>query len=40
MIEYKVDDKEISASFFIYFVNQIWQGTIPRPCYILAHNRE
>ena len=26
MIEYKVDDKEINASFFISFVNQIWQG--------------
>lgn len=26
MIEYKVDDKEINASFFIPFVNQIWQG--------------
>lgn len=25
MIEYKVDDKEINASFFIPFVNQIWQ---------------
>ena len=26
MIEYKVDDKEMNASFFISFVNQIWQG--------------
>ena len=26
MIEYKVDDKEINASFFISFVNQIWEG--------------
>ena len=26
MIEYKVDDKEINASFFVSFVNQIWQG--------------
>lgn len=26
MIEYKVDDKEIDASFFISFVNQIWEG--------------
>ena len=25
-IEYKVDDKEINASFFVSFVNQIWQG--------------
>ena len=26
MIEYKVDDKEMNASFFVSFVNQIWQG--------------
>lgn len=26
MIEYKVDDKEINASFFISFVNEIWSG--------------
>lgn len=26
MIEYKVNDKEINASFFISFVNQIWEG--------------
>ena len=26
MIEYKVDDKEMNASFFISFVNQILQG--------------
>lgn len=26
MIEYKVDDKEINASFFISFVNEIWPG--------------
>lgn len=26
MIDYKVDDKEINASFFIHFVNQIWKG--------------
>lgn len=26
MIEYKVDDKEMNALFFIPFVNQIWSG--------------
>ena len=26
MLEYKVDDKEMNASFFVSFVNQIWQG--------------
>ena len=26
MIEYKVDDKEMNASSFVSFVNQIWQG--------------
>ena len=26
MIEYKVDDKEMNASFFFFFLNQIWQG--------------
>ena len=26
MIEYKVDDKEMNSSFFVSFVNQIWQG--------------
>ena len=26
MIEYEVDDKEMNASFFVSFVNQIWQG--------------
>lgn len=26
MIEYKVDDKQINASFFVFFVNQIWSG--------------
>ncbi|MEY8224150.1 GNAT family N-acetyltransferase [Enterocloster aldensis] len=25
-MEYKVDDKEMNASFFVSFVNQIWQG--------------
>ena len=30
MIVYKVDDKEINASFFIPFVNQIWQGDYDR----------
>ncbi|NBI70318.1 N-acetyltransferase [Clostridiaceae bacterium] len=26
MMDYKVDDKELNASTFIKFVNQVWQG--------------
>ena len=25
-MDYKVDDKELNASTFISFVNQVWQG--------------
>lgn len=25
-MKYKVDDKELSASIFLHFVNQIWEG--------------
>lgn len=25
-MEYKVDDKELNASTFLSFVNQVWQG--------------
>lgn len=26
MMEYRVDDKELNASLFLSFVNQVWQG--------------
>ena len=26
IVEYKVDDRELNASIFISFVNQVWKG--------------